>query len=52
LSSGWPSDGAGLVAHAPIYWRLAVNAARAHRRYLGYLLTKAGGIGSAPKTHC
>lgn len=36
---------AALASHAPVYWRPAANAAHAHRRYLGYVLSKGGGVG-------
>jgi hypothetical protein len=36
---------AALASHAPVYWRPAASAAHAHRRYLGYVLSKGGGVG-------
>ena len=36
---------AALASHAPVYWRPAANAGQAHRRHLGYALSKGGGVG-------
>jgi hypothetical protein len=36
---------ASLVPYAPVYWRPAADAARIHRRYLGYLLSEGGAVG-------
>jgi hypothetical protein len=36
---------AALASHAPGYWRPAADASHVHRRYLGYVLSKAGAVG-------
>ena len=36
---------AALASHAPVYWRPAADSAQAHRRYLGHVLSKGGGVG-------
>ncbi len=38
---------AALVAYARLFWRPAVNAAQAHRKFLTHLLGDGGGIGFA-----
>jgi hypothetical protein len=36
---------AALAPYAPVFWRPAAHAEQAHRRFLGYLLTKGGARG-------